>query len=185
MPPSLDASGFPGFSSSQDLTGLNKARNGRDLWDSDRNRLVATFLAIVDWFNPAFVLIENVLDSVTRKQGAYMRFALSRLVSMGYQARMGIVEAGGQGPPQGRYRALVWGARMGEQLPALPGNSHGVRRRGGGAAQVWPVEPVVPEPVASGSSYLDAMMGCGLAIDCRLTMRWNLAKKRYFAVLCL
>ena len=31
-----------------------------------------------------------------------------------------------QGVPQGRFRILIWGARQGEQLPALPAHTHGI-----------------------------------------------------------
>eukprot|EP00878_Enallax_costatus_P028003 GHUV01030198.1.p1 GENE.GHUV01030198.1~~GHUV01030198.1.p1 ORF type:complete len:354 (+),score=92.19 GHUV01030198.1:1220-2281(+) len=47
------------------------------------------------------------------------------MVQMGYQCRAGICTAGNYGSPQGRRRALFWGALSGqEQLPAFPAPTH-------------------------------------------------------------
>ena len=67
------------------------------------------------------------MTSCEKEKGVYMRYLLARLGSLRYQTRLGVKEAGGHGVPQGRFRALVWAARQGEQLPAFPAHSHTVR----------------------------------------------------------
>ncbi len=95
----------------QDLTGLNKSMNHKDLWASPRNRLIHTYLLLVKWFQPAYTLTgrcwdipagqsvpdapwphllpsptEQVVGSCTRQQGAYVKFLVRELVcENGYQ----------------------------------------------------------------------------------------------------
>lgn len=54
--------------------------------------------------------MENVVDLVKFAHGFLGRYALSRLVGMNYQARMGMMVAGSYGLPQFRMRVFMWGA---------------------------------------------------------------------------
>lgn len=65
---------------------------------------------IVAYLRPKFVLMENVVDIVKFAGGFLGRYALGRLVAMGYQARMGMMAAGAYGLPQFRMRMFMWGA---------------------------------------------------------------------------
>lgn len=65
----------------------------------------------VQYLNPKFVLMENVVDIVKFSEGLLGRYALGRLVGMNYQARMGMMAAGAYGLPQFRMRMFMWGAR--------------------------------------------------------------------------
>lgn len=65
---------------------------------------------IVEFLNPRFVLMENVVDLVKFADGFLGRYALGRLVGMNYQARMGMMVAGAYGLPQFRRRVFMWGA---------------------------------------------------------------------------
>lgn len=65
---------------------------------------------IVAFLKPKFVLMENVVDIVKFAGGFLGRYAIGRLVGMGYQARMGMMAAGAYGLPQFRMRVFVWGA---------------------------------------------------------------------------
>lgn len=54
--------------------------------------------------------MENVVDIMRLDKGSLGRYALSRLVHMNYQARLGIIAAGCYGLPQFRLRVFLWGA---------------------------------------------------------------------------
>ena len=118
-----------------------------------RNRQVQAFYDVIQWFKPAFVLMENVMDIFHKQNGMYVKFAVGRLLNMRYQTRVGCIAAADQGAPQGRWRrvpstgllrapfaagagpeqppppaarrAFLWGALAGqEQLPPFPEPSH-------------------------------------------------------------
>jgi DNA (cytosine-5)-methyltransferase 1 len=117
-----------------------------------RNRQVQAFYDVIQWFRPAFVLMENVMDIFHKQDGMYVKFAVGRLLSMRYQTRVGCIAAADHGAPQGRWRcggcvsskpvhppaahrleirspcccrAFLWGALAGqEQLPPFPEPSH-------------------------------------------------------------
>ncbi|KAI3866378.1 hypothetical protein MKX03_029634 [Papaver bracteatum] len=58
--------------------------------------------------------MENVVDLLQFSQGFLARYALSRLVSIGYQVRLGIMAAGSFGLPWFRQRVFLWGAQVGK-----------------------------------------------------------------------
>lgn len=97
----------------QGISGYNRHRNESPL-DDERNRQIIIFMNIVEYLKPKFVLMENVVD-ILRIYRAYLaRYALSRLVYMKYQARLGTIAAGCYGLPQFRLRVFLWGARPSE-----------------------------------------------------------------------
>lgn len=65
---------------------------------------------IVEYLKPKHVLMENVVDILKFACGFLGRYAIGRLVSMNYQARLGIMAAGSFGVPQFRLRVFLWGA---------------------------------------------------------------------------
>lgn len=65
---------------------------------------------IVEFLKPKFVLMENVVDILRFDKASLGRYALSRLVHLKYQARLGIIAAGCYGLPQFRLRVFLWGA---------------------------------------------------------------------------
>ncbi|KAH1106624.1 hypothetical protein J1N35_010392 [Gossypium stocksii] len=69
---------------------------------------------IVEYLKPKFVLMENVVDILRLDKASLGRYALSRLVLMKYQARLGIVAAGCHGLPQFRLRFFLFGAHSSE-----------------------------------------------------------------------
>lgn len=78
--------------------------------DDERNRQIVVFLDIVNLLKPKYVLMENVADILRFDKASLGRYALSRLVQMTYQARLGIIAAGCYGLPQFRLRVFLWGA---------------------------------------------------------------------------
>ncbi|XVF46005.1 hypothetical protein PTKIN_Ptkin02bG0253400 [Pterospermum kingtungense] len=63
-------------------------------------------------------------------KGFLGRYAVGRLVSMNYQARMGMMAAGSYGVPQFRMRVFLWGSHHSEKLPQYPLPTHEVFARG-------------------------------------------------------
>ena len=71
-----------------------------------RNRQVMAFYHTIKWFDPGFVLMENVLDIFKKQNGMYVKMAATTLLGMDYQTRTGVIAAAHQGAPQGRWRCV-------------------------------------------------------------------------------
>lgn len=94
----------------QGISGYNRYRNFNAPLDDERNRQIVVFMDIVQFLKPKYVLMENVVDILNFADATLGRYALSRLVSMSYQARLGVMAAGCYGVPQFRLRAFLWGS---------------------------------------------------------------------------
>lgn len=57
----------------------------------------------------------------------YAREAVKRLLAMGYQARLALLDARCFGSPQSRVRLFILAARRGIALPSFPAPSHAAR----------------------------------------------------------
>ncbi|MED6206235.1 hypothetical protein PIB30_024827 [Stylosanthes scabra] len=110
----------------QGVSGYNRFRNVASPLDDERNRQIVVFMDIVKYLKPKYVLMENVVDILKLDHGSLGRYALSRLVHMNYQARLGMVAAGCYGLPQFRLRVFLWGAHPSEVLPQFPLPTHDV-----------------------------------------------------------
>ncbi|XP_020580525.1 DNA (cytosine-5)-methyltransferase CMT1-like isoform X2 [Phalaenopsis equestris] len=115
----------------QGISGFNRFRDFNNPLADIRNQQMAVFMEIVDFLKPKFVLMENVVDILKFAEGYLGRFALSKLVKMNYQSRLGIMAAGCYGLPQFRMRVFLWGAQPSEVLPQFPLPTHDVLVRGG------------------------------------------------------
>lgn len=98
----------------QGISGYNRFRNTDDPLNDERNQQIVVFFDIVKFLNPKYVLMENVADILRFDKASLGRYALSRLVHMNYQARLGIMAAGSYGLPQFRLRTFLWGAHPNE-----------------------------------------------------------------------
>lgn len=110
----------------QGISGYNRYRNVEAPLDDTRNRQIVVFMDIVQFLKPKFVLMENVTDILRLDKASLARYALSRLVHMRYQARLGVMAAGCYGVPQFRLRVFLWGAHPRENLPQFPLPTHDV-----------------------------------------------------------
>ncbi|XP_044425637.1 DNA (cytosine-5)-methyltransferase 1 [Triticum aestivum] len=104
----------------QGLSGNNRHRKCDKPLDDDKNRQIVTFMDIVSFLKPKYVLMENVADILKLNGGSVGRYALSRLVALNYQSRMGLMVAGCYGLPQFRMRMFLWGALPTMVLPKYP-----------------------------------------------------------------
>nr|XP_011465070.1 PREDICTED: DNA (cytosine-5)-methyltransferase CMT2 isoform X1 [Fragaria vesca subsp. vesca] len=110
----------------QGISGYNRFRNLDSPLEDERNRQIIVFMDIVNLLKPKYVLMENVADILRFDKASLGRYALSRLVQMTYQARLGIIAAGCYGLPQFRLRVFLWGAHPSENLPQFPRPTHDV-----------------------------------------------------------
>ena len=92
------------------MSGYNRFRNISQPLNDPKNHQLVVFMDIVEFLKPQYVLMENVVDIVKMARGVLGSYAISRLVSIDYQARMGILAAGSFGVPQCRMRFFLWGA---------------------------------------------------------------------------
>ncbi|KAH9299402.1 hypothetical protein KI387_031084, partial [Taxus chinensis] len=105
----------------QGASGLNRFRNVAAPLDDSRNYQIVVFMDIVDFLRPRFVLMENVVDILKFAGGFLGRYALSRLVKMHYQAKLGMMVAGCYGIPTIPYAG---------KLPPYPLPTHDVVVKG-------------------------------------------------------
>uniref|UniRef100_A0A2N9FEZ0 Cytosine-specific methyltransferase n=1 Tax=Fagus sylvatica TaxID=28930 RepID=A0A2N9FEZ0_FAGSY len=110
----------------QGISGYNRYRNIDSPLADDRNHQIVVFMDIVEFLKPKYVLMENVIDILRFDKASLGRYALSRLVHMNYQARLGTIAAGCFGLPQFRLRVFLWGAHPSEKLPQFPLPTHDV-----------------------------------------------------------
>lgn len=110
----------------QGISGYNRYRNVSSPLDDERNLQIVVFMDIVEFLKPKYVLMENVVDLIRFDKGSLGRYALSRLVLMKYQARLGTIASGCYGLPQFRLRVFIWGAHPSESLPQFPLPTHDV-----------------------------------------------------------
>ncbi|KAJ7541534.1 hypothetical protein O6H91_10G064200 [Diphasiastrum complanatum] len=114
----------------QGASGFNRFRNKIAPLDDPRNHQMVVYMDIVDFLKPRFLVMENVVDILKFCGGVLGRYALSRLVNMHYQAKLGLMVAGCYGLPQFRMRVFLWGACPNEKLPPFPLPTHDVVIRG-------------------------------------------------------
>ncbi|KAL6549805.1 hypothetical protein OROMI_020293 [Orobanche minor] len=110
----------------QGISGYNRYRNFDSPLADERNRQIIVFMDIVEFLKPRYALMENVVDIIRFDKGSIGRYALSRLVRMKYQAKLGTIASGCYGLPQFRLRVFIWGARHNERLPQFPLPTHDV-----------------------------------------------------------
>ncbi|KAK8699253.1 hypothetical protein V6N13_115344 [Hibiscus sabdariffa] len=115
----------------QGVSGFNRFRNSEAPLQDEKNKQLIVYMDTIEHLKPRYVLMENVVDILKFAKGFLGRYAVGRLVSMNYQARMGMMAAGNYGVPQCRMRVFLWGSHPSEKLPPYPLPTHEVLSRGG------------------------------------------------------
>ncbi|VFQ89132.1 unnamed protein product [Cuscuta campestris] len=113
----------------QGISGYNRHRNVNAPLEDERNRQIIIFMDVVEFLRPKYVFMENVPDILRFDKGSLGRYALSRLVRVRYQTRLGILAAGCYGLPQFRLRVFILAALPSEKLPPFPLPTHDVIMR--------------------------------------------------------
>lgn len=129
----------------QGFSGYNRHRSIGD----KRNSLVESFLDVVAYLKPRYVLMENVPGMLSLDKGQVPKLVLAALESLGYRSRLGILQAGYYGLPQNRWRVLIVAAAAGHALPQFPSPVHTFPRTtifGATAFRANVVKPVAAGP---------------------------------------
>lgn len=93
----------------QGFSALN--RHNKDLAEDPRNELFLQFLRFVEIIKPKAILIENVRQILTSKDGYAKNTICQMLDTMGYNVEYQVVNASEFGVPQKRMRAIFVGIR--------------------------------------------------------------------------
>lgn len=81
--------------------------------DDERNKLIFSYLSIVEKVSPRWFLFENVEGLLTSNRGESIFLLAKSLISLGYKIRIEKVNFASYGLPQGRKRVVIIGNRMG------------------------------------------------------------------------
>ena len=85
----------------------------------ERNFLFKYYVRVVELVKPRYFVMENVPNLLTAEKGYFRKEIEELFNSMGYQLKMGILNASDYGVPQNRRRAVIIGKRGGA-APNLP-----------------------------------------------------------------
>lgn len=85
----------------------------------ERNFLFEYYVRVVELVKPRYFVMENVPNLLTAEKGYFRKEIEELFNSMGYQLKMGILNASDYGVPQNRRRAIIIGKRGGA-APNLP-----------------------------------------------------------------
>jgi DNA (cytosine-5)-methyltransferase 1 len=104
----------------QGFSGYNRRRSSTD----PRNTLVEVFLDFVDYLKPRVVLMENVPGMLSLNGGKTPKLLEAALEKLGYEVKIGILQAGYYGLPQNRWRVFVLAVRKHSSVPNFPNPTH-------------------------------------------------------------
>jgi DNA (cytosine-5)-methyltransferase 1 len=93
----------------QGISGYNRNREFDAPFKCEKNMQIIVFMDVMQFLRPKYVYMENVLDILKFADATLAKYALSRLISMHYQAKLGIMAAGCYGLPQFRMRVFLLG----------------------------------------------------------------------------
>ncbi|KAH7889609.1 S-adenosyl-L-methionine-dependent methyltransferase [Phlebopus sp. FC_14] len=100
--------------------------------DDIRSTLICNMLSYVEFYQPMYLLLENVYGILVHQVNArtqtvqlgIVKFIQRALAAIGYQSQFKILQAAQYGAPQGRRRVIFWGARRDMLLPEWPLPTH-------------------------------------------------------------
>lgn len=85
----------------------------------ERNFLFKYYVKVVELVKPHYFVMENVPNLLTAESGYFRKEIEELFNSMGYQLKMGVLNASDYGVPQNRRRAVIIG-KHGSEAPGLP-----------------------------------------------------------------
>lgn len=119
--------------------------------NDERASLLWQFVRFVRRYKPEFIVVENVpgLQKFAGENESFERF-VSKLKSLGYHVRSGVVESRKYGVPQRRRRLVVMASLLGPVT--FPKPTHGPRERGQPYVTVWQSIGALP-PIPAGGQH--------------------------------
>ena len=106
----------------QGYSGANRV-GGEDA--EANNELSYTFIEAIEYFDPQTGTFENVRGLLFEKNIHYLHQMISKLLELGYQARIEVLNSSDYGDPQDRVRVFLFVAKTHRCLPAAPAATHG------------------------------------------------------------
>ena len=85
----------------------------------ERNFLFKYYVKVVELVKPLYFVMENVPNLLTAERGYFRKEIEELFNSMGYELKMGVLNASDYGVPQNRRRAVIIG-KYGSEAPDLP-----------------------------------------------------------------
>jgi site-specific DNA-cytosine methylase len=145
----------------QGFSGHNISKNNAaDPWQDPKNVQLKVFCKFGSLLKPRFVLIENVVQLLTKADGLCARHVFRTLLAAGYQITAQILFAGNYGVPQRRPRTLFIAAAAGSRLPRPPLPTHPLQIPQAGGYVVEGVADKIPLPgVPMGMQRISRPMG--------------------------
>lgn len=98
--------------------GFSQKGQRKTIYD-ERNFLFKFYVKIVEYVQPRYFVMENVPNLLTAENGYFRNEIETLFNSLGYNLKMGILNASDYGVPQNRRRAIIIGKRNGV-APTLP-----------------------------------------------------------------
>jgi len=93
--------------------------------DRINNELTPFCAELVEHYKSDFVLYENVIGMLDRKNTSYIERLSGSLLSMNYGIRLQVMDSKRYGDPQSRERIFLFGALPHLDLPSFPKATHG------------------------------------------------------------
>lgn len=87
--------------------------------NDERNFLFKFFVKVVEYIKPSYFVMENVPNLLTAENGYFKNELIKLFQEIGYNLRMGVLNAADYGVPQIRKRAIIIGAYK-RNAPSLP-----------------------------------------------------------------
>lgn len=84
-----------------------------------RNFLFKYYVKVVDLIQPKYFVMENVPNLLSTENGFFKKELETLFNKMGYNTKMGVLNASDYGVPQNRRRAVIIG-KKGTEAPSLP-----------------------------------------------------------------
>jgi DNA (cytosine-5)-methyltransferase 1 len=99
---------------------VGKRRGAQD----ERSNLIDHYVRIVSELMPSAFLLENVPNLASIADGELLHETISKLKTLGYSVRQGIVSAADYGVPQNRKRLIIVGTKRRREI-LFPAATHG------------------------------------------------------------
>jgi DNA (cytosine-5)-methyltransferase 1 len=109
----------------QSYSSANRFRNAEAPLDDARNQLVISFIDIVEFLQPKYILIENVPNMLN--SSGVLDAIYNNLNRIGFTTEISVLASMHYGLPQTRARSFIWGARDLHPLPHYPPHTHACR----------------------------------------------------------
>ena len=99
----------------QGFCGINRYRNTYD----PRNSLIEVFFSVIESLKPKYFIMENVNGILSLDKGIPFKNLIQAFSEIKYNVRFSIIQAGGFGVPQNRWRVFLFGS-LEKNKPILP-----------------------------------------------------------------